>query len=68
MDSMFFQQTAAWKKKTGQDEFGKPTFAAATNIKVRWEPRQRIVANQAGKQVVSTAEIFCLEAIAACLH
>lgn len=54
-------QTAVWKRKTGDNEYGEPLYADPVTIKVRWEGKRRLVRNSQGKEVVSEARVFCME-------
>ncbi len=64
MISSYLNQAATWYKKTGQDGYGKSTYDAGTVIKVRWEPRVRLIRDKAGKEIAAEARVFCQEAVA----
>ena len=57
-------QTATWYCVTGQNEYGEPTTSSKT-IKVRWEGKRRLVRDNQGREVVSEARVFCVEAVQA---
>ncbi|OPX89982.1 MAG: hypothetical protein A4E53_01197 [Pelotomaculum sp. PtaB.Bin104] len=54
-------QTAQWKRKTGNNDYAEPIYADPVDIAVRWEGRRRMVRNQQGKEVISECLVFCLE-------
>ena len=56
-------QTATWKRKTGNDGYGQPVFALPTTIKVRWEGKRRLVRDAQGNQVVSEARVYCIDGV-----
>ena len=61
----YLNQTAVWKKKTGDNGYGEPAFANPVAIKVRWEGRRRLVRDKQGKEVVSESEAICIEDVQA---
>ncbi len=63
MITCYLNQTATWKRKTGNNEYGEPEFAASVDISVRWEGRRRLVRDRQGKEVISESEVFCVENI-----
>ncbi|MCL6611181.1 MAG: hypothetical protein K6T66_06550 [Peptococcaceae bacterium] len=56
----YLNQTAAWKRVTGLNEYGEPITESQT-IKVLWEGKRRLVRDKQGQEVVSEARFFCLE-------
>lgn len=58
------QSTVSFKRRTGQDQFGAPTYAAAVNLKaaVDWKARQ--VRTSTGILTVSRAVVTFLDAAA----
>ena len=60
----YLNQTATWKQKTGNNEYGEPVFQADQIISVRWEEKRRLARDQYGNQVVSEARVFCRETVA----
>jgi hypothetical protein len=51
-------QTAAYWAWTGTDRFGKPTYAAAIDISVRWEDVSEEFINSDGETVISRAKVY----------
>lgn len=62
--AMFHNDTATYWQCTGIDGFGKPTFAAPTTIKCRWEQRVEKVFTPEGEQIMSKARLFLGQSIA----
>ena len=60
----YLNQRAVWKRKTGSNEYGEPT-TSSKSIKVRWEGKRRLVRDNQGREVVSEARVFCVEAVQA---
>ncbi len=60
----YLNQRAVWKRKTGSNEYGEPVTKQKT-IKVRWEGKRRLVRDNEGREVVSEARVFCMEAVQA---
>ena len=60
----YLNQTATWHCVTGQNEYGEPVTKQKT-IKVRWEGNRRLVRDNQGREVVSEARVFCVEAVQA---
>jgi hypothetical protein len=58
----YLNQTATWHYVTGQNEYGEPQTSSKT-IKVRWEGKRRLVRDNEGREVVSEARVFCIEAV-----
>jgi hypothetical protein len=58
----YLNQRAVWKRKTGSNEYGEPTTSSKT-ISVRWEGKRRLVRDNEGREVVSEARVFCIEAV-----
>jgi hypothetical protein len=60
----YLNQRAVWKRKTGSNEYGEPV-TKQKSIKVRWEGKRRLVRDNQGREVVSEARVFCVEAVQA---
>ena len=60
----YLNQAATWHYVTGLNEYGEPTTSSKT-IKVRWEGKRRLVRDNQGREVVSEARVFCVEAVQA---
>jgi hypothetical protein len=60
----YLNQTATWHYVTGLNEYGEPTTSSKT-ISVRWEGKRRLVRDNQGREVVSEARVFCVEAVQA---
>jgi hypothetical protein len=58
----YLNQRAVWKRITSQNEYGEPTFSSKT-ISVRWEGKRRLVRDNQGREVVSEARVFCVDAV-----
>ena len=59
----YLNQTAIWHYTTGQmNEYGEPSTSSKT-IKVRWEGKRRLVRDNEGREVVSEARVFCVDAV-----
>jgi hypothetical protein len=58
----YLNQTAIWHYVTGQNEYGEPQTSSKT-IKVRWEGKRRLVRDNEGREVVSEARVFCVDAV-----
>ncbi len=58
----YLNQTATWHYVTGQNEYGEPT-TSSKSIAVRWEGKRRLVRDNQGREVVSEARVFCVEAV-----
>jgi len=59
----YLNQTAIWHYATGQmNEYGEPS-TSSKSIKVRWEGKRRLVRDNEGREVVSEARVFCLDAV-----
>lgn len=65
MIGVYLSQTAVWRRRAGQDEYGKPTFAPDTSIACRWEWKRRLVRTLSGDEVVSEARVFLRDAVGA---
>ena len=59
----YLNQRAVWKRKTDSYEYGEPTFATGKEIAVRWEGKRRLVRDNEGREVVSEARVFCVDAV-----
>ena len=47
-----------WRKaRTGMDDYGQPTFGAATQTKGRWLEKRRLLRNAEGEQVISEVTV-----------
>ena len=64
MISGYLNQTATWHYVTGLNEYGEPQTSSKT-INVRWEGKRRLVRDNEGREVVSEARVFCVEAVQA---
>ena len=51
-------QDATWWEKTGQNGYGKPTFAAPQLIKCRWEDWRSLLVSPTMEEVRITARVF----------
>lgn len=60
----YLNQTATWHYVTGMNEYGEPS-TSSKSIKVRWEGKRRLVRDNQGREVVSEARVFCVEAVQA---
>lgn len=58
----YLNQIATWKRVTGQNMYGEPK-TEEKEIKVRWEGRRRLVRDKDGQEVVSEAQVFCIEPV-----
>jgi len=58
----YLNQRAVWKRKIGSNEYGEPVTKQKT-ISVRWEGKRRLVRDNQGREVVSEARVFCIEAV-----
>ena len=58
----YLNQAATWHYVTGLNEYGEPSTSSKT-IKVRWEGKRRLVRDNEGREVVSEARVFCIEAV-----
>jgi hypothetical protein len=61
--SHFLNQTGVWKRHTGADLYGDPTFAPGVNVKMRWEDRPKLVVNGNAESVPSNARVWVREAV-----
>lgn len=52
------RQFAAYWAPLSVDQFGKPTYAAPIEIRVRWEDGQNEVLSTDGEKTLSTAKVF----------
>jgi len=58
----YLNQAATWHYVTGLNSYGEPTTSSKT-IKVRWEGKRRLVRDNQGREVVSEARVFCVDAV-----
>jgi hypothetical protein len=58
----YLNQGAVWKRVVGQNSYGEPEMKQKT-ISVRWEGKRRLVRDNQGREVVSEARVFCVEAV-----
>ena len=58
----YLNQTATWHYVTGLNSYGEPTTSSKT-ISVRWEGKRRLVRDNQGREVVSEARVFCVDAV-----
>lgn len=65
MIGVYLAQTATWRRRTGQDEYGQPSFATDATIACRWEWKRRVVRSLAGDEVVSEARVFTRDTVLA---
>lgn len=63
MLDMYANQTIAWKQKTGTDDFNDSTYAAAVNIKARFEYKRQIIRDRYGQEKVSEAQCYTETAV-----
>lgn len=63
MMGAYLAQTATWRRRTGQDGYGVPTFAADATITCRWEWKRRMVRSLTGDEIVSEARVFTRDAV-----
>ncbi|HHT47376.1 MAG TPA: hypothetical protein GX004_08880 [Firmicutes bacterium] len=60
----YLNQEAMWHRATGKlNENAEPVYAAPKTISVRWEGKRRLVRSKDGREVVSEARVFCIEAV-----
>lgn len=62
MISGYLNQIAVWKQVVGRNEFNEPVIEE-TIIHVRWEGKRRLVRDNEGREVVSEAQVFCVEPV-----
>ncbi len=60
LDGYLFQR-ALWQRKIGRDEYAKPLFAPAVDIRARKQPCIRLVKNSMGAEVVCSLAVYCAE-------
>jgi hypothetical protein len=58
----YLNQRAVWKRVVGQNMYGEPETKQKA-IKVRWEGKRRLVRDNQGREVVSEARVFCVDAV-----
>ena len=58
----YLNQRAVWKRVVRLNEYGEPEMKQKT-ISVRWEGKRRLVRDNQGREVVSEARAFCVEAV-----
>lgn len=58
----YLNQTAIWHRVVNQNMYGEPE-TESKQIKVRWEGKRRLVRDNQGREVVSEARAFCIEAV-----
>lgn len=64
MIHLYLNQEAIWHRATGGlNENAEPTYADPEIISVRWEGKRRLVRSRDGREVVSEARVFCIEAV-----
>ncbi len=59
----YLNQSSTWYKVIGQNEYSEPILADPVTIKVRWEGKRRLVRDNEGREVVSEARVFCVDAV-----
>lgn len=57
----YINQTAVWRPKTGNDQYGRPVYGAPTTIKCRWEDRLDLRRNSEGVAIDTVAVCYCRE-------
>ena len=62
MIGAYLQQTAMLRRPTGLAADGSRTYTS-TSILCRFEPRTRLITNQKGEQVTSSARLFTVEEV-----
>ncbi len=64
MIEAYLNQTAVWYRATGDmNEYAEPVYADSVNISVRWEGKRRLVRDKEGQEIVSEAEVLCIDAV-----
>ncbi len=63
MIGRYLAQTTTWRRRAGQDAYGKPTFAADETIACRWEWTRRMVRTLSGDEVVSEGRVFTRDVV-----
>ena len=58
----YLNQTATWHNVTGLNSYGEPS-TSSKSINVRWEGKRRLVRDNQGREVVSEARVFCVDAV-----
>ncbi len=59
----YLNQIATWFKKTGQDVYGKPIFAAPINIQCRFEGGMKLIKDKTGKDAVSQGVFYVADKV-----
>jgi hypothetical protein len=62
----YLNQTVIWKQKVDTNTYAEPVFAPDQPIRVRWEPRNRLISDRRAiggevRQVTSQARVYCRE-------
>lgn len=65
MIGTYLNQTVQIRRKTGVDGYGKALYAAAVTAKARVEFKNRLVREAGGNQVVSSAQVYLMDACGA---
>lgn len=60
----YLSQTSVWKRRTGSDGYGAPTFSQ-TAIPSRWEQKRTMVRDSKGDEVLSEARVYVTAAVTA---
>lgn len=60
----FLKQTTSWEAKTGENDWGDPTYAAAVSLPARVEEKQRRVLNASGNEVLSETRVMLVDEVA----
>lgn len=58
----FLNQSTIWRRVVGNDGY-QDAYAAPVAINVRWEAKRRLVRNKQGQEVVSEAEVLCIDPV-----
>lgn len=59
----YLNQTATWYQKTGQDAYGKPTYATPASIQCRFEGGMKLIKDKTGKDAVSQGIFYVLQKV-----
>lgn len=60
----FLKQTTSWEAKTGESDWGDPTYAAPVTLRARVEEKQRRVLNAAGNEVLAETRVMLVDEVA----
>ncbi|NPV30481.1 MAG: hypothetical protein HPY58_12705 [Firmicutes bacterium] len=59
----YLNQTAVWKRVVSYDGYPPVPEEPGTVIRVRWEAKRRLVRDRQGQEVVSEAQVYCVEPV-----